>query len=287
MTPPNDANMSMRSVDISFLFSIYSYTYMTVARCWHDACLFPSHRRKPWFDQVLVSCSSPGVKMFNKMQKGFTLIELMIVVAIIGILAAIAIPAYQDYTIRAKVTEGLNLADSAKTAVAESWQSGGVTGLAAAATAWNTSFVGDQVCVEHFGQHRRRAPSRSPTAAARSRSWARTNLLTLTPSISGSAWRRTPSRAILTGRARRPATDCARIACRRTRRHHADQVRSDQLQVMTIRCRRSIRRATAPEAPPLRGFFFGALPRQALGKAHFAINVTSAAAPMCDYPRMI
>ena len=61
--------------------------------------------------------------MFHKMQKGFTLIELMIVVAIIGILAAIAIPAYQDYTIRAKVTEGLNLADSAKTAVAESFQS--------------------------------------------------------------------------------------------------------------------------------------------------------------------
>ena len=82
-----------------------------------------------------------GVKMFNKMQKGFTLIELMIVVAIIGILAAIALPAYQDYTIRAKVTEGLNLADSAKTAVAESWQSGGTTGLLAAASSWNSSFA--------------------------------------------------------------------------------------------------------------------------------------------------
>jgi type IV pilus assembly protein PilA len=79
--------------------------------------------------------------MLKKMQQGFTLIELMIVVAIIGILAAIAIPAYQDYTIRAKVTEGLNLADSAKTAVAESFQSGGTTGLKAAGASWNTSFT--------------------------------------------------------------------------------------------------------------------------------------------------
>lgn len=52
-------------------------------------------------------------------QKGFTLIELMIVVAIIGILAAIAIPAYQDYTIRAQVTEGMNLASAVETGVSE------------------------------------------------------------------------------------------------------------------------------------------------------------------------
>lgn len=55
----------------------------------------------------------------KKLQQGFTLIELMIVVAIIGILAAIAIPAYQDYTIRAQVSEGMNLAAAAKAAVAE------------------------------------------------------------------------------------------------------------------------------------------------------------------------
>jgi type IV pilus assembly protein PilA len=55
----------------------------------------------------------------TKLQKGFTLIELMIVVAIIGILAAIAIPAYQDYTVRAQVSEGMNLAAAAKAAVSE------------------------------------------------------------------------------------------------------------------------------------------------------------------------
>ena len=57
-------------------------------------------------------------------QQGFTLIELMIVVAIVGILAAIAIPAYQDYTIRARVTEGLSLASAAKATVAENAMSG-------------------------------------------------------------------------------------------------------------------------------------------------------------------
>jgi type IV pilus assembly protein PilA len=61
----------------------------------------------------------------KSLQKGFTLIELMIVIAIIGILAAIAIPAYQNYTIRAQVTEGLSLADNYKTAVAEFYQNVG------------------------------------------------------------------------------------------------------------------------------------------------------------------
>jgi type IV pilus assembly protein PilA len=61
----------------------------------------------------------------KKVQQGFTLIELMIVVAIIGILAAIAIPAYQDYTIRSKVTELINAAGVCKTSVAEYYQTKG------------------------------------------------------------------------------------------------------------------------------------------------------------------
>ena len=70
----------------------------------------------------------------KSLQKGFTLIELMIVIAIIGILAAIAIPAYQNYTIRSQVTEGLTLADGWKTAVSEYYDQNGTmpTGFSAA-----------------------------------------------------------------------------------------------------------------------------------------------------------
>jgi type IV pilus assembly protein PilA len=65
------------------------------------------------------------MSMSRKVQQGFTLIELMIVVAIIGILAAVAIPAYQDYTKRAHVSEGLSLAAAAKTGVSEFWATNG------------------------------------------------------------------------------------------------------------------------------------------------------------------
>jgi type IV pilus assembly protein PilA len=84
----------------------------------------------------------------RKVQQGFTLIELMIVVAIIGILAAIAIPAYQDYTIRAQVSEGMTLAAAAKTAVSESFSDKGQapgTRVIAGMTALPTDTSGNYV----------------------------------------------------------------------------------------------------------------------------------------------
>ena len=84
----------------------------------------------------------------RKVQQGFTLIELMIVVAIIGILAAIAIPAYQDYTIRAQVTEGMTLAAAAKAAVSESFSDKGeapatrvIAGMTTTATDTSGNYV--------------------------------------------------------------------------------------------------------------------------------------------------
>ena len=75
--------------------------------------------------------------MKAQMQKGFTLIELMIVVAIIGILAAVALPAYQDYTARAKISEAIIAASSPKSLISEAFQSDSLAGITAAATEYN------------------------------------------------------------------------------------------------------------------------------------------------------
>jgi len=124
----------------------------------------------------------------KKIQHGFTLIELMIVVAIIGILAAVAIPAYQDYTIRSKVTEGLVLASAAKVGVSEGYYSNDIAGLLAGSVEYTNNFTATKYVDDITIDPANGVIEITYNAAANGiPQLAGANQITLTPSIAGVA----------------------------------------------------------------------------------------------------
>ena len=132
--------------------------------------------------------------MKRSMQKGFTLIELMIVVAIIGILAAVALPAYQGYTQKAKFAEIVTNAAGAKTAIEVCVSSNGITDIAGLASFCDTAaLVGwtSPTLANATAQLEITASTAAITATGNAAAGSYTYILTPTPSASGVAWLQT------------------------------------------------------------------------------------------------